>query len=77
VIGTVETITLVWNPKDAAGVEIFSTTYGNLGQFPAEEGAAEVPFDCTGDPTTYTLTAVGLGGGYGTPVELLVEYFPI
>jgi hypothetical protein len=77
VIGEVPMIRIAWSALDAAGVMIFSTTYGNLGQFPAEDGGADVPFDCTGDSTVYTLTPVGSGGGNGPSVELTVDYFPI
>lgn len=75
VLGTSTTTVLVWNSQHAAGVQIYSTTYGNLGQFPAETGSAEVPFECDGGSTIFSLTPVAEGGATGARVDLEVPSY--
>ena len=68
--GDLLNITLTFTAKNAAGVLIWSSNDGNIGQFPAEFGQAEVPYHCTGTPTLFTLYPVAEGGEIGDPVNL-------
>ena len=68
--GDALTITLTFTTANAAGVLIWSSTDGTIGQFPAEFGQADVPYTCAALPTTFTLYQVAEGGALGTPVNL-------
>lgn len=70
--GDVVTITIVFNAANAAGVTVWSSQEGDLGQYPAEFGGVEVQHTCIGGQTLYTLYPVAAGGGLGTPVDLYV-----
>ncbi len=70
--GDVLTITLMFTATNAAGVLIWSSTDGTIGQFPAEFGQADVPYTCSGMQTLFTLYPVAEGGALGTPVDLNV-----
>lgn len=70
--GDVLTITLTFTATNAAGVLIWSSTDGNIGQFPAEFGQADVPYTCSAMQTLFTLYPVAEGGALGTPVNLEV-----
>ena len=67
-------ITLTFSASNAAGVAVWSSTDGNLGQFPAEFGEAEVPYTC--ERSSYTLWPVALGGEQGSPVDYFVPIAP-
>ena len=67
--GDVLTITLTFSTSGAAGVLIWSSAEGNIGQFPAEFGQAEVPYTCSTSATLFTLYPVAEGGALGTPVN--------
>ena len=75
VLGTSTTTVLQWSSSAAAGVSIYSTAYGDLGQFPAEAGSAEVPFECDGGSTIFSLTPIAEGGAAGTRVDLEVASY--
>lgn len=68
-VGTDITIVLSFSASHAAGVTVWSSTAGNIGQFPAESGEAEVPYTCNGSQTLFTLYPVAEGGGLGSPVD--------
>lgn len=68
--GDVLNITLTFTTTGAAGVLIWSSAEGNIGQFPAEFGQAEVPYTCSASATLFTLYPVAEGGELGTPVNL-------
>lgn len=70
--GDVVTITIVFNAANAAGVTVWSSQDGDLGQYPAEFGGVEVQHTCIAGQTLYTLYPVATGGGLGTPVDLYV-----
>ncbi len=75
VLGTSTTTVLLWSSSAAAGVRIYSTAYGDLGQFPAEAGSAEVPFECDGGSTIFSLTPIAEGGAAGERVDLEVPSY--
>ena len=75
VLGTSTTTVLLWSSEYAAGARIYSTTYGDLGQFPAEVGSAEVPFECDGGSTIFSLTPIAEGGAAGQRVDLEVPSY--
>ena len=68
-VGTEITIVHSCSAAHAAGVTVWSSTAGNIGQFPAEAGEAEVPYTCNGSQTLFTLYPVADGGGLGSPVD--------
>jgi hypothetical protein len=70
--GDVVTITIVFDTANAAGVTVWSSQDGDLGQYPAEFGGVEVQHTCIGGQTLYTLYPVADGGGLGAPVDLYV-----
>jgi hypothetical protein len=70
--GDLLNITLTFTTQHAAGVLIWSSNDGNIGQFPAEFGQAEVPYHCTGSPTLFTLYPVAEGGEIGDSIDLSV-----
>jgi hypothetical protein len=70
--GDALTITILFNTANAAGVTVWSSYDGDLGQFPAEYGTVEVPYICVTGQALYTLYPVAEGGGLGNPVDLYV-----
>lgn len=70
--GDVVTITIVFSTANAAGVTVWSSQDGDLGQYPAEFGGVEVQHTCIAGQTLYTLYPVASGGALGTPVDLYV-----
>jgi len=66
------TITIRFTATNAAGVTVWSSYDGDLGQFPAEYGSVDVPYTCVSGQALYTLHPVATGGALGPAVDLYV-----
>jgi hypothetical protein len=66
------TITIQFSTTNAAGVTVWSSFDGDLGQFPAEYGSVDVPYTCISGQALYTFYPVAEGGALGSPVDLYV-----
>jgi len=65
-------VTINFSASNAAGVIVWSSYDGTLGQFPAEFGSVEVPYTCINGQILFTLQPVAEGGALGASVDLYV-----
>jgi len=70
--GDVLTLTITFRAANAAGVTVWSSYDGDLGQYPAEYGSVDVPYTCVSGQTLFTLHPVAEGGALGAAVDLYV-----
>ena len=70
--GDLLTITIQFSASNAAGVTVWSSFDGDLGQYPAEYGSVDVPYTCVTGQALYTLYPIAEGGAQGSPVDLYV-----